>query len=70
VAPGGLLALPPTLGHIRAGLLATVFSLLLVAAGEPLLLKAAAPSEFQLRLPVLIATGDVLPATPPPLPMP
>jgi hypothetical protein len=64
VAPGGLLALPPTLGHIRAGLLATVFSLLLVAAGEPLLLKAAAPSEFQLRLPVLIATGDVLPATP------
>lgn len=61
VTPGGLLALPPPLAHIRAGLLATVFALILVAAGEPLLLQAAPPSEFQLRLPVLIATGDVLP---------
>jgi hypothetical protein len=60
VAPGGVLALPSGLAHLRAGVLATVFSLLLVAAGEPLLLKAAAPSEFQLRLPVLIATGEVL----------
>ncbi len=61
VAPGGLLALPPALGHIRAGALATIFALLLVAAGEPLLLKAVPPSEFQLRLPVLIAVGDVMP---------
>jgi hypothetical protein len=61
VAPGGLLALPSALGHIRAGVLSTIFALLLVAAGEPLLLKAASPSEFQLRLPVLIAAGDILP---------
>jgi hypothetical protein len=61
VSPGGLLELPSALVHIRAGLLATVFALLLVAASEPLLLQAAPASEFQLRLPVLIATGDVLP---------
>ena len=61
VIPGGLLELPSTLVHIRAGVLATVFALILVAASEPLLLNAAPPSEFQLRLPVLIATGDVLP---------
>ncbi len=61
VAPGGLLSLPTRQGHIRAGVLATVFALLLVAAGEPLLLKAAPPSEYQLRLPLLVATGDVLP---------
>jgi hypothetical protein len=63
VAPGGLLALPTGLAHLRSGVLATVFALLLVAAGEPLLLRAAAPSEFQLRLPVLIAAGDILPKT-------
>ncbi|MBM3852811.1 MAG: hypothetical protein FJ399_06605 [Verrucomicrobia bacterium] len=61
VSPGGLLELPSALVHIRAGLLATVFALLLVAASEPLLLQAAPASEFQLRLPVLVATGDVLP---------
>lgn len=63
VAPGGVLDLPSTLGHIRAGVLSTVFALLLIAASEPLLLKAAPPSEYQLRLPLLIATGDVLPPT-------
>ncbi len=63
VLPGGLLELPSKLVHIRAGVLATVFALLLVAASEPLLLNAAPPSEFQLRLPVLISTGDVLPKT-------
>ncbi|MBI5692428.1 MAG: hypothetical protein HZC55_20285 [Verrucomicrobia bacterium] len=61
VLPGGLVELTATQGHIRAGLLATVFAFILVAAGEPMLLRAAPPSEFRLRLPVLLATGDVLP---------
>ena len=63
VAPGGLLDLPAALGHIRAGVLSTIFALLLIAAGEPLLLKAAPASEFQFRMPVLVAAGDVLPKT-------
>jgi hypothetical protein len=63
VAPGGLLDLPAALGHIRAGALSTIFALLLIAAGEPLLLQAAPASEFQFRLPVLVAAGDVLPKT-------
>jgi hypothetical protein len=53
----------PTLTHLRSGVLSVVFAGLLIIATEPFLLRAAPPSEFQLRLrlPVLVATTDVPP---------
>lgn len=46
--------------HVKSGVLAVLFAALLVVASEPFLLKAAPPSEFQLRLrlPVLVATNE------------
>ena len=49
---------------MKSGVLAVLMAGLMVIASEPFLLKAAPPSEFQLRLrlPVLIATSEVPPA--------
>lgn len=58
VAAGDAPLLPSALGHIKAGVLAVVFALLLVVGSEPFLLKAAPPSEYQLRLPVLVSMAN------------
>jgi len=61
-APGmSATALPP----MRAGLLALLFAGLLIVGSEPFLLKAAPPSEYQLRLliPVLVV-GAAAPLSP------
>lgn len=64
------LALPEEYGepstglfHLKSGVLAVLLAGLMVIASEPFLLKAAPPSEFQLRLrlPVLVATSEVPP---------
>jgi hypothetical protein len=68
VRPGGVVALPSALVHLKAGVLALIFALLLVVATEPFLLKAAPPSEFRLRLPVLVAVAEA-PASPPTQPV-
>jgi len=48
------------LPSMRAGLLALLFAGLLIVGSEPFLLKAAPPSEYQLRLviPVLVASAS------------
>lgn len=57
-------ALPP----MRAGVLALLFAALLIVGSEPFLLKAAPPSEYQVRLhmPVLVAATSApdLPSQP------
>ena len=59
VAPGGALpGLPAVVGHMKAGVLAVVFAMLLIVVSEPFLLKAAPPSEFQLKLPVLVSIAN------------
>jgi hypothetical protein len=58
VATGDDPLLPSALGHIKAGVLAVVFALLLVVVSEPFLLKAAPPSEYQFRLPVLVSVAN------------
>lgn len=49
------------LPRMRSGVLAVLFAGLLIVATEPFLVKAAPPSEYQLRLnlPVLVATPDL-----------
>jgi len=72
VAPGsGLSGLPAALGHVKAGVLAFLFTLVLVVVSEPFILNAAPPSEFQLRLrlPVLVAVANS-PVSPPSQPTP
>jgi hypothetical protein len=54
VGPGNLIALPRTLGHMKAGVLSVLFALILLVVTEPFLLKAAPASEFRLRVPVLV----------------
>jgi hypothetical protein len=68
VAPGGVAGLPAAMGHMKSGLLAVLFALLLVVVSEPFLLKAAPPSEYKLRLPVLVAISNspVAPQSQPP----
>lgn len=65
------LRLPATaLPRMRSGLLAVLFAGLLIVATEPFLVKAAPPSEYQVRLnlPVLVATTDISsPATAQPI---
>lgn len=63
VRPGSGSALPSGLMHMKSGVLAVVFALLLVVATEPFLLNAAPLSEFRLRLPVLVAVAEA-PVTP------
>jgi hypothetical protein len=48
---------------MKSGVVAVLFAGLMVVASEPFLLKAAPPSEYQLRLrlPVLVATNEVPP---------
>jgi hypothetical protein len=58
IAPGDLAMLPAALGRMKAGVLALVFAMLLVVVSEPFLLKAAPPSEFQVRLPVLVSVAN------------
>ena len=72
VRPGGLSLLPAGLVHMKSGVLAVLFALLLVVATEPFLLKAAPLSEFRLRLPVLVAVAEapVSPETQPAKTMP
>ncbi len=66
VAPGsGLPGLPAMAGHMKAGVLSVVLALLLIVVSEPFLLKAAPPSEFQFRLPVLVSIANS-PVAPPP----
>ncbi len=64
VAPGRLGGLPAVEGHVKAGVLALVFGVLLVVVSEPFLLKAAPPSEFRFRLPVLVSVANS-PVSPP-----
>jgi len=64
VFPGGMGELPGVVGHIKAGVLSLVFGVLLVVVSEPFLLKAAPPSEFQFRLPVLVSVVDSPVASP------
>ena len=69
VGPGALAGLPRRFGHMRAGVVAFVFALLLLVVTEPFVLNAAPASEFQLRRPVLvisnvIASSDPQPANP------
>jgi hypothetical protein len=52
------LPLPMAMGQMKAGFLALVFALLLIVVSEPFLLKAAPPSEYQLRLPVLVSISN------------
>lgn len=67
VGPSGTALLPASFGRMKAGVLAIVFAMLLVVVSEPFLLKAAPPSEYQLRLPVLVsvANSPVSPETEP-----
>jgi hypothetical protein len=59
VAPTTAIAgMPAVVGHMKAGVLALVFALLLIIVSEPFLLKAAPPSEFQFRLPVLVSIAN------------
>lgn len=58
VSPGSATLLPASFGRMKAGVLSFVFALLLVVVSEPFLLKAAPPSEFQLRLPVLVSVAN------------
>jgi hypothetical protein len=50
--------MPAAMGRMKAGLLALVFAMLLIVVSEPFLLKAAPPSEYQLRLPVLVSISN------------
>jgi hypothetical protein len=65
VAPNGTAGLPAVVGHMKAGMLSVIFALLLIVVSEPFLLKAAPPSEFQFRLPVLVSIANS-PVPPPP----
>ena len=49
--------------HVKGGVLALLFAGLLIVTTEPFLLRAAPPSEFQIRLrvPVLVATAEISP---------
>jgi hypothetical protein len=58
VAPGAEPSLPAAMGHMKSGVLSLLFALLLIAVTEPFLLKAASPSEFQSRLPVLVSLSN------------
>ncbi|MSU51551.1 MAG: hypothetical protein EXS37_21090 [Opitutus sp.] len=59
VAPsGGVAGLPAVVGHMKAGSLALLFALLFIVVSEPFLLKAAPPSEFMFRLPVLVSVAN------------
>ena len=64
VTPGGAPGLLPAMGHMKSGMLAILFALVLIVVSEPFLLRAAPPSEFQLRLPVLVAISNS-PLSPP-----
>jgi hypothetical protein len=58
--------LGPALPHLQGGVLALLLAGLLVLATEPYLLRAAPPSEFQLRftMPVLVTFSELPPAAP------
>ena len=69
VRPIALAAVPWTLTHMKAGVLAVLFAVLLVVMTEPYMLKAAPPSEYQLRLGqrvVLAISNSPVPSTAPP----
>jgi hypothetical protein len=66
VAPGGALGMPAAMGHLKAGVLAVLFAMLLVVATEPFLLKAVPASEFQIGAVVLaISNSPVSPQSQP-----
>lgn len=67
ISPGDRL-LPAGMGRFKAGALSFVLALLLIVVSEPFLLKAAPPSEFQIRLPVLVSVANS--PIPPPSPTP
>jgi hypothetical protein len=50
VAPDGIAALPSKLVHMKAGVLALLLAVMVVALTEPFLLKAAPLSEFRPRM--------------------
>jgi hypothetical protein len=58
LTPPGTTVLPGGLMRMKAGVLAFLLAVLLVAVSEPFLLRAAPPSEYQLRLPVLVAVAN------------
>lgn len=58
VTPEGVPGLPAAMSHMKSGVIALLFALLLVVVSEPFMLKAAPPSEFQLRLPVLVSISN------------
>ncbi len=58
VGANGTAMFPVTMGGMKAGVLALVFAMLLIVVSEPFLLKAAPPSEFQFRLPVLVSVAN------------
>jgi hypothetical protein len=69
VAPSALAGMPAVVGHMKAGVLSLLFALLLIVVSEPFLLKAAPPSEYQFRLPVLVSIANS-PVSPPSQPKP
>jgi hypothetical protein len=64
VAPGGAPGMSAAMGHMKSGVLSVLFAVLLVVVTEPFLLKAAPPSEFRLRIPVLVAISNSPISTP------
>jgi hypothetical protein len=58
VAPGDIEGLPPIVGHMKGGVLSLLFAVLLIVVSEPFLLKAAPPSEFRFRLPVIVSVAN------------
>jgi hypothetical protein len=58
ISPGGSPSVPSGVVHMKAGLLALVLAMMFIVVTEPFLLKAATPSEFQLRIPVLLAISN------------
>ncbi len=69
VTPIDVASVPSALTHMKTSVIAVLFAVLLVVVTEPFMLKAAPPSEYQLRLGqrvvLAIANSPVAPKTQP-----
>ncbi|HVU32416.1 MAG TPA: hypothetical protein VHE61_03210 [Opitutaceae bacterium] len=66
IAPGNVPGVAVRMGHMRSGLLAFLFAVLLVVVSEPFLLRAAPASEFQFGRTVLaISNSPISPQSQP-----